>query len=217
MTMNFRTIRDSIESVLINAASGNYQVVSYQQQREGAEAIQDNNRTVTVYYQTGNFPKSAGSQSGPVKHEMTFEIEMTGSKAAEMDLSTIVNPSSTAVQIATALAAEKRAASLANDSIDELWELVYQALMSASQIDFGLPVDTLASRWLDSFRKDDPVSFGSLVVLTASAQLTCSCEETVTGDALVAGVPPIMDLDLEVNIIGSSAADDAKAGVKAGG
>ncbi len=212
--MNFRAIKAGIISILGAAAGGSYQVIGYQPQALSDENVKDTNRTVQAYYASGSFPKSAGSISGPMEHEMTFRIECTASAAAVGDLAALDNPASTPAEIQAAIAGFSKAADRVDNLIDELIDEVYQALMDASEYDLGQPF-TVADKWIDGIRKGQPSPRGSLVVLTATLNLTCSIEETVDGDSalnVIGGVlqPTTIDVDVRVN----DDANEGRAGVE---
>lgn len=199
--MNFRTIKDSIINILGTAEAGRFRTIGFQRQTKSAEEVKGNLRLVTVYYSAGTFPKRSGRNTGAVQHDITYRIEFTVSKSALGNLAIINNPESTPAEITTAIDAIQESAKLADESIDELFEIIYQILMDARNIDMGLSVGTVADRWIDSIQKDEPRPKGDLVVLTGSANLTLRTAEQVTGDP---GIPDanIIDgiLDIKENV-----------------
>jgi hypothetical protein len=207
--MNFRTIKSNVETILGNAAAGRFVVVGYQQQKTSAKEAKGNNRIVRFYYKNGDFPKDKGSLNGPVNHDMDFTIELTCSSSAKVDVATLNNEASTPAQKAAALIGLKEASQEADESIDELWEIVYQILMDARNIDLGSSFN-VANRWIQNFRKDDTLDDGELVVITGLASLTCSIDEQVTGDTPVAG-DKVFDVTVPVSY------DDTGAGISDAG
>lgn len=196
--MNFRVVSAAIISVLGAVAAGNFKVVGYRTQKVDAEELRGNNRRVQCYYDSGDFPKSKGRNTGPTQHEMTFNLDLSVSAAAKVDLSVIHNPAATTGQIATALAAMQDAAYLADIQMDELIEFVYQTMMDPTNYDLGLGKGVMSSRWVGSARKDDPQPMGSLMVLTARVQYTCQTVEAITGETgtlMTGGVDTILDID----------------------
>lgn len=181
MTMQFRTIRDAIISLLGTAAAGRYRVLGYQEEGTSPEAVLDSSRTVQVFYSRGKFPKSTAATRGPYNHDMTFVIQLEAAKRAEVDLSVLNNPAATSVQVQAAWAALKPAEQAADESLDELWDHVFNELNDARNIDFGLS-DPVGSRWVDEFAKDDVLARGEYAVITGRAQLTCEDTEYVTGE-----------------------------------
>ena len=199
--MNFRTIKDSIINILGTAAAGRFRTVGFQRQTKAAEECKGNLRLITVYYSTGYFPKRSGRNTGPVQHDITYRIEFTVSSPALGNLTIINNPLSTPAQIATAISAIQESAQLADQSIDELFEIVYQILMDGNNIDMQLPIGTVASRWIDSIQKDEPRTRGDLVELTGSANLTLRTSEQILGDPGTPGANIIdTTLDIKENI-----------------
>lgn len=195
--MNFRTVNQAIIDTLGSAAAGRFKVVGYQRQVKSAQEVKDNSRMVQSFYAGGDFPKSAGRQTGPVQHNMTFSVGLTVSAPARVDLSAINNPAATAGQIATALAALQEGADAADILFDELAEIVYQILMDGRNFDLGLPVGTVSKRWVNSIRKDQPAPEGSLVVLTGTIEYSCNTVEQIAGDTGTAGgiISTVVDID----------------------
>ena len=185
-------------TILGNAAANRYQVIGYQRQEKGAEEFTKTNRMVEVYWRTSNFDKRKGRLNGPVNNDMTLSIELTASAASSVDLAVIDNPASTPVQIEAAMVGFKEASDIADDSIDDLFEVIYQIIMDARNIDLGLPEGQVANRWVSTMTKNDPNPRGSLVVLTGLVDFNCDAEEQVPGDAGEPGVNPI-DMAMEIN------------------
>lgn len=195
--MNFRTITTALNALLASAAAGRYTVAGHRRQTTSAEEVRASKRLVQVYYAGGDFPKSGGGVYGVVKHGMTFAVGCTLSMPAMADLATLTNPLSTPQQRATALLAITEASAEADTAMDELFEIIYQVLMDPRNADLGLPVGTVASRWVDQMIKDDPQPEGSLVVLTGKVVFTCSTSEEVTGEVgvtITGGISTVVDL-----------------------
>jgi hypothetical protein len=183
--MNFRKVKTALITLIGNAGSGLWRTIGFQQQGQRAEEILDARRSVQVFYSKGDFPKSGGSLSGPTLHDMTFRLELSVAKTAKGDIATINNPSATAPQLAAAIANFQESAALADESFDELVDLIYQTLMSAENIDLGMTSPELppVDRWIGTVEKDQPLERGELVVLTGEMLFTCKIEEPVTGVA----------------------------------
>jgi hypothetical protein len=214
--MNFRTIKQAVIDLLGTSAAGRYRTIGFQEQGKAATEIEDDDRSVEVYYSAGGFPKSKGSLTGPVQHDITFRVDMSASKASVVDLAVLNNDLSTPAQKATALSARQEAAKLADDSLDELFDIVYQVLMNAENVDLGLSFPVY-NRWVNNFQKSDPILRGDLVVLTASIMLDCSIDERLDGDEGTAGsVGDIHDVELDIRDE-NDVSDEGKAGVKTGG
>lgn len=195
MTMNFETLQSNITTMLENAAAGRYRVAGFQPKTEDAEESLDTNRLVSVFFSEGQFPKNMNGINGPIQHEVTFRFEFFVTKSAEGDLATINDPGSTPAQIQTALANIKLAEQLADDSLNELFGIIYQIVMDARNRHLGLPRGTIADRWVDNFRKDRPAEInvargilgGKFITLTGSLDLTCTIDESILGDTGTAG------------------------------
>jgi len=203
--MYFRQIRDAIINVLGNAANGQYRVLGYQERTNTAEEVLDTDRLVQVYYSRGNYPQSSAALRGPYNHKMVFKVQMEVSKMTEVDLSVLQNPTATAEEIQAAWLALKPAEQAADEALDELWDYVFQAVMDASQIDFGLSFE-IGSRWIDNFVKESVLPRGEYAVLTATAEITCNIDEVTSGLQPV----PLQYGDIDVVLDGD---DYGKAGV----
>lgn len=180
--MNFRTIKAALITLLGDEAAGRYQVFGYQRQGQAAEELGDESRNVQVYYAEGDFPKSKSSINGPTQHDITFNIDCLVSKQAEVDLSALNNPASTPAEKAAALLAMRPAGHLADESLDELFDIIYQVVMDARNQDLGLdPGMAIASRWVDRMSKDSPIPAGDRCVLTGIIRLTLSIDEQLGG------------------------------------
>ncbi len=186
--MKFRTIKTAVKTLLFNSQASRYITVGAQKQSKSADEFIGNNRLVQVYYYRGMFPKRGGTIArGPNDHEITLKIDFTVSEPAKGDIATLNNPNSTAGQLQTAIANIAIASDLADDSIDELFDIIYQVIMDAENIDLGLANDIVANRWITDFQKDEPVQRGELLVLTGSCNLTCKASEAVSGETPVTG------------------------------
>jgi len=212
--MNFQTIKANLITILGTGAAGRYRTVGYQRQRDSAKLNVDDSRSVQVFYTSGNFPKSGAGLRGPIRHEMTFRIELIASKAAVVDVATLESATSTEAQKATALAAMQKASSLADDSIDELFSIVYNVLMDNAELDLG-PGIVAASRWIGGFNKDAPHPRGDLVTMVGSASLTCTYFEEITGEGAlnVDGEGVIQPTTIDVDIVNDDDTD-TKQGVQ---
>lgn len=182
MTMQFRTLAARIKTLLGSVAAGQYRVIGYQTRSQGADEVIDNSRLVQVYYSSGDLPRSAGSMTSPAIHDITFGIEITVSKAAEGDLATIDDPSSTALQLQTAIAGIKTAEDLANDSWNEVADLIWNTLMDARNKDLGMTANTVGSRWVLGLQKKEPVKEGDLVLISGFLNLSARVEEVADGE-----------------------------------
>jgi len=195
--MIFRQLKSNLIDILGAAELGRYRTIGYQRQVKAASEALDNSRLVQVYYSSGEFPRSAGRSYGSVQHDITFNVDLTVSRAAEGDLSVITNPMSSQAQIAAALIAFNEASGLADESLDELADIIFSVLMDARNIDYGLPVGSVSNRWIDRISKDNPEPRGEYVILTGSLRLTCRAVENIAGDT-GSGGDKIFDFDINL-------------------
>ena len=196
--MAFRIIKDSlVKKVLGPAERGRFRTIGYQRQGKAAEEVAGLSRTVQAFWSSGEFPKGSGRNSGPTQHDITYRLEMTVSESTRVDLSVISSTTATAEQIALALSEFQEASALADDSFDELAEILYQIVMDARNIDMGLPKGVLSNRWVPRISKDEPLPRGEFVVLTGSMVLTCQAAEQVPGDTGTEGAVFDVTVDAE--------------------
>jgi hypothetical protein len=209
-------VKDAIIDLLAVKAAGRYRTIGHQKQEQSAKEVKDSNRSVQVYFSNGDFPKSGGSLTGPFKFDITYRIDLTVAKAAVGDLAVIQNPASTPAQLATALSNIQEATALADESLDELYEIVFQILEDAEQVEFGLELGTVSNRWISNLDKHEPTERGSLVVLTGIMQLTCSVVEYVIGDQGVDIDDPYYDVEVISNDQNGVPDPEGKAGTLTG-
>lgn len=197
--MNFRKIKKSItDNVLGPAEGGRYRTIGYQKQNTDIEDVLGKNRTVQVFFSSGDFPKNASGLQGPFKHEPSYRIELAIAEDSAVNLSALKDENATDADREKAWKSFVEAGDAADDSFDELVEIVFQVLMDARNIDLGMPVGDAADRWVGQIRKDEPEPTGEYVMLTGAMMLTCSTSEEANGDPGVTGAAIIdTTVDLE--------------------
>ena len=180
--MMFREVKKALIEVLGDNSDGLFRVLGYQKQNKNSNAVKDNKRLVQVYYEDGQFPKSAGRFKGPKTHDLSYSIDVTCSSAAQGAVNVLNSESATAIQKAAALAEIKTAAERADESLDEVIQAVYQILMDARVSGIGLDQGAVSSRWIDRIQKDTTLENGDLVVRTANMKYSCRVQEIVSGE-----------------------------------
>ena len=179
--MMFREVKKALIDLLGDNSDGLFRVLGYQKQSKNSEAVKDNKRLVQVYYEDGQFPKSAGRFKGAKTHDLTYSIDITASAAAQGAVNVLNSETATPVQKAAALAEIKTAAERADESLDQVIQAVYQILMDARVSGLGLDPGEVSSRWIDRIQKDTTLENGDLVVRTANMKYTCRVQEEVPG------------------------------------
>lgn len=179
--MAFREIKDALKDLLGENAESRFNVIGFQRQSKSQNEVLNNDRLVQVYYSEGEFKRSAGRMKGPKTHDGTFEIDMTASAKATVDISILDSTTATEQQKASALLGLKEAAERADEKIDELIDSVYQILMDARNEKLDLGVGEISSRWIDRIVKDATIEYGDLVTKTANMKYTCRFQEYVQG------------------------------------
>jgi len=198
--MNFRVVNAALINILGSATAGAFRVIGYRGQGHDSEEVRNLKRMVQVYCAFGDFPKSAGRQTGPAQHVLTFNIDFSVSSAARVNLAAINAPGATSLQIATALAGLQEASYEADVLLDELIDLTYQIVMDGRNFDLGMDKGVMSSRWVTRIQKDEPQPVGDLVTLTGRMVYTCQTVEEVAGDTGI--VMGLRAVGTSIDIIG---------------
>jgi hypothetical protein len=196
--MKFQTIKAAMVATLGAAQGTNFQTIGYQRKNKSAEDI-NQKKMVQVYYSSGDFPLSGGTQKGPKSHDISFNIDMTVAVSAEADLTVLNNPASTPAERASALAGVLTASEKADNELDELIEIVYQILMDARNMWLGLAKGYFASRYITRVQKDQTLEEGKFAVKTAQMIYTCNADEDVPGDTGTPVTNPEYDTTVDIN------------------
>lgn len=196
--MNFVNARKALIQLLGDNTDGDFSVIGYKKQQQGAQQVLDNSRSVQVYTEGGKFDIESSPVDGPYKYGMMMIIEITASKAAKADLSVINSPSSPPETIAAAMGNIQHAAELARESAEECYEKVFGIIMDSRHKAFGDDDDTLVDqRMIDEFKISQPSPVGSLVVVSLIAKLTFDTEEEALGETPVQAETPAIRIDNE--------------------
>ena len=182
MTMGFITAKAAVQQILADySATGQYRVLGYDDDANEADYLKGSNRLVQIYNKSGDFPKAGSGYVGSVSHDATMNIDLTTAANAKADLTVLDDPNASASEFATALAASQKATELADADLDDFLEIIYQQVMSAENIYFGLPQGTISNRWVARWNKGNPMMRGGSVIITATMDLTYRINEDLTG------------------------------------
>lgn len=205
--MNFQTVKQALIDLLSANQGEVFTTVGSQNQKE----YQSPTRNVTVYYQSGQFPKGSSAANGPVQHQAVYQILVSVSAKATADLAVLNNPDSTYTEITDALALMKTAADKADALWDEVYSAIWNILMSPANYDIGLTVGAVSGRWINDVKKDDPIPNGKIVTLTGSLNYSVQMAETPVGETLPA---PGGSISTKIDLAGD---DYEKTAVTTGG
>ena len=189
MTMDFVPVSVALAAMLNSQAGGSFRTLDYQRQITNIEQVLDGQRSVQVFYDSGDFDKRKGSRMGPCNHEMTFRIELYLSKASEIDLAAF-EAAVDAAGRAAAISGRELASQLVNLEADQFMSDVYQILMDTRndnlELDFpwGTPAGSilLANTWVSNMRKDSPIGNGEYSGLTGVVTFQCDVREGLLGE-----------------------------------
>ena len=180
--MTYREIKAAYLTLLADQSLGQFRVLGYYAQTKHSEAVKESKQLLEIIYSQGQFPKNSSAQYGPVSHDISFDVVLTPSAGAKGDLSSLENPYAPTETKAAALASIKAASAEADDNLDSFIDSVFQILMDARNDNAGLPVGTIANRFIDSIQKFDALEHGNLVVRTAVIKFSCRVSENIRGE-----------------------------------
>jgi hypothetical protein len=218
MTMEFRTVKSQIEGILNAAAvaAGTFRVIGYQSQDQSSDQSLDDLRICRVFYDSGAFPKSAGSRDQSQTHNCEIAIQLTVSKQAKGDLAAL-NAATDDASRAAALTTFSDSTKLADDSLDEFIDLVWNSIMTAAERDLGLPRGQVSNTWIERFEKSEPNVVGSRVVLTATMPFGCRVSEAVAGEGSQPADPTLKAVYSAIDVyMNETTKDDGLAAFRGG-
>ena len=204
--MQFRKTKKNLITILGNAAHGRFRVVDHQVQVIDSTEILGDKRRVQVFFGEGDYDKGKSAPTGPTQHDVTYRIELAVSAATEVNLAVLNDENATEPQRAAALKCFKSSSKLADDSMDEFYDIVYQILMDGRNVDLGEegPPFVVSDRWVDGFSKDAPVPQGEFVELTGSIRFSCNMVEEILGDIGTAAGSGAINITDDINGNGSN-------------
>lgn len=183
--MQFRTIKAWLVGYLgAHAAAGGFRIVGYNDASIGATQLIGANRLLQIFVSGGDIPAKSSPKSGPVVHDVAVSVELLTACAASVDLTVLNDPTATAGDIAAALAASQKAASLADDDWDQFFDVVFNLLMANDQQDLGHKGE-VGSRWVKGWRKGNPMNRGATVIIPGTIDFSFKVTEELTGCAVV--------------------------------
>lgn len=179
--MMFRHVKDWIVDYLgRNASRNGFRVVGFNDSDIDASQLRGTSRLVQVFVRSGEMPAKSSPFVGPVVHDVSVAVELLTACASSVDLSVLESETATPAQIATALAASQKAAQLADEDFDELFEVVYRLLMANDVQDLGYPGE-VSRRWSPSWKKAAPLNRGESVIIAGSIEFGFQVSESLTG------------------------------------
>jgi hypothetical protein len=169
-------VKAALLDLLEKSAAGRYQVAGVQKRRLDAKNVLAI-PSVTVYYDSGSFPKSSSSINGPYQHEASLRVDVVTAAVAEMDL-TPVTSGGAPEEIAAALAAKTNAEAAADAKMDETAGILFDVIMRPENRNLGL--DYNPGRWITGYTKGRPQTTGAIVILAGYFTLAFQAPEYTT-------------------------------------
>lgn len=213
--MNFEIIRDALDALLIANQGSLFRTITHQQQKTSADEVKGSLRTVQVYFSEGEFPRDKSSRQ-ELEHEMTFQLILSASSPAKVDLATLNDDNASAAAIQAALLAMDVGNAIVDRLIDELYRIVTQILNDPVNKGLGLTKGIVKSAWFGSIDKAKPENLGKLAFLRASCEFTAQTTEKLIGATPVAAVQPTVDVVMDQKLTDNDdpAIDEMQLGVE---
>lgn len=216
MSMAFQVIKTAIVSTLKNAALGRFRTDPAMPQSMGASDIEQI-PLVHVFYAGGDFPKGSAPIRGKAIHEAKYNVLLTVAQPCYADLVVLEDPTSTASELTSALAAVQAANEAADTAFDDLVAIVWSILRDPQNEFLGLDrsLYSIANLWIDSIVKENPLNRGETVIISGSMNLSIRCVEYPPSATTVAGNAIINTLKATADNTGATI-DPAPLGAKVG-
>ncbi|MFP3041888.1 hypothetical protein LQZ19_08705 [Treponema primitia] len=208
MILEAFAVKNALENLLIDKSQGKYFVVGVRNRKTDAKKVWEVPQ-VTVYYQSGAFPKDHSSIAGPYQHSATIKIELLLGAVATVDLATLKSPTASPADIAAALANSTNATAEVDAKADELLSLLFDIIMQAGNRTLGL--DYNPARWITAMQKYPPQTQGEIVLMPASMTMTYEVPEYTTSEEGVPGEVIDTIAQMTADTTGETM-DDAKQG-----
>jgi hypothetical protein len=206
--MAFRIVKRSVIDNILGPAQKNlFRTLGYNTPELAPEAVLNNRRTVNVYHAESDF---RGSLTRP-NHHMTFHIDMMAAADSQVDLLVLEKQfQEGSIQVDAyrdAISQLKEAEDRADESMDELFNIVYQLIMDKRNHNLGVdrfdpPVNLpIGDRVIDHYEKGTTTPKGNLMMLGAQVRLKCRADEKLIGAGAVGELNAGADflMDFEVN------------------
>lgn len=203
--MYFRQIKTALEQLLIDKAAGRYRVQGYQIQTRSPEEVEGNNRLVVITYDQGDFPGQGYRSGGSVDHQASYRVALYVSSGSIADIQEITNAENTNGQRQTSLSVTIPGHKIIDDSIDELFEIVFQVILDREDTDLGLGSEAFDKLIISQYQKDDPFEMGGKACISASFQIQAKLNEEITGADPIAGesINTLTDINGAGNVAGT--------------
>ena len=207
--MMFRVLKKNLVTILDRSARGRFVVVGHPNQTTGTGELLKAKRRVQVFFGNGDFSKGNAGPTGPVQHEITYQVTLSLTAQAEGNLAAMntEGDDSTARAVRKAAIAQfYTAATMADQDMDEFLEQVYQVLMDGRNVDIDTdgPPYLVSNRWVESIDRFEPISQGDTVIITATINYTCQAVEEILGDIGTAAAQPAFNITDDINENGSN-------------
>jgi len=212
MTLAVVNVFYTVVSLLGAQSAGRFNVIGYQLQKKDTGTINDN-ALVQCIIDRASVDDNRRSRNGAKIHDCSIKILFTVAQPGMLDIATLQNPNSTALQRSQALQDLLNPAQQAAFKIYSAWSAVFEILDDARNIYFGLPDNSISDKSYSDFALDEPLPRGALGVLTASSILSFRIKEEQLGDLGNQPIQVINDIVLKGAGIDEIVDDISKAGV----
>lgn len=180
-------VKGALVDLLTRAAEGRYRVEDIRKRKTDAGDLLER-PLVTVYFDSGNFPKNRSGSRGPYTQEATIRIDILTAAKTTVDLSVLQNPEAAPEQITAALAATMDAYAIVDAKAEETAAILFDLIMRPQNSKLG--TDNELDRWITSYNKGRPQPTGSIVILAGYFTMTFdtveyTSEETGTPGSVI--------------------------------
>lgn len=198
--MQFHLVVQALIDLLQAAAAVEaFEVLPYPGRATDIAVFNGVGRTVRVYLEEADILQS-NRKGGPYDHNLTIALELSAAETVGIDLDVIEDPEATDGERQAALQAADDANLLVNQSIDQLYELVFQIVLDNRNRNMGL--STVSNLWLEGFKKGAPAPTGAFVFNSAKVTVRCTVSEHVVGVDPLAAADDVVAVDINTNDAG---------------
>ncbi len=159
----FIEVSQAAANLLSAASNGEFRVIDHEQFPGDVKDFTGKGRTVRVFYTGGKFSNHTRNR---YDHDFELSIEMCVTAKAESDLSTLMDPDATQLELAAAMASMRPSAGIVEKQFNELLGLVMDILGDPANQWFGLEKYRVKGNDFIEVKKERLLPFGEYAVLT---------------------------------------------------
>jgi hypothetical protein len=188
MTLQAKNVLDYLTTLLQTESSLNVigPDVSYSENETVIKPI------IELHISGGNFFDIGSATLGDKNHRFTIQITIIVSKPASIDLAVIEDPSSTPLEIASAIASGQKAGNEAYEETFNVFELIFLLINNRENYDFGLDKFSIKSKELGKYKINRHIVNGNMATVFGEMNVELKVLETVEGSIPTTAEDPIV-------------------------